>query len=339
MLRRYRALGADLPFGDPRAAHPGVAMEGYFWRFTDARSGRVVVGLCGVSRADDGRWANVSLAEHPSGFHREGYAPEAGASAERLDVHAGAMFHATEDRVRLNLDDDARLDVRLAGLHGFPTHRLPYGGAGLAHALPGLSQYWHPHILGGRATGTATIGDETIELDGAQVYAEKNWGRGGFPDHWWWGQAQGFDERPDDVCVAFAGGPVHVGPVKLFATALVVRLGDEVIRLGDPVRTPVRHELDDHRWQLRGKGLRYSVEVDGRAPLEDAHVLPVPLPRERRMVPGALEHLGGTLTLKIRRGGKVVYEGTSQLAGLEHGSLAKAQAEVERRAATSPVPR
>ena len=33
-LRLYRATGADLPFGDPLTAH-GVAMEGYFWRFTD----------------------------------------------------------------------------------------------------------------------------------------------------------------------------------------------------------------------------------------------------------------------------------------------------------------
>ena len=34
-LDRYRATGADLPGQFPTRAHPGVAMEGYFWRVTD----------------------------------------------------------------------------------------------------------------------------------------------------------------------------------------------------------------------------------------------------------------------------------------------------------------
>lgn len=35
----YRASGADGLFGDPLPAH-GLAMKGYFWRFTDPASGR-----------------------------------------------------------------------------------------------------------------------------------------------------------------------------------------------------------------------------------------------------------------------------------------------------------
>lgn len=35
-------MGADLPWGDLRAAHGGP-MEGYFWRFTDAVAARVIV--------------------------------------------------------------------------------------------------------------------------------------------------------------------------------------------------------------------------------------------------------------------------------------------------------
>jgi hypothetical protein len=45
----YRASGADLPFGDPLRAH-GVAMEGYFWRITDADRGRSLIALIGVNR-------------------------------------------------------------------------------------------------------------------------------------------------------------------------------------------------------------------------------------------------------------------------------------------------
>ena len=32
----YRARGADLPFGDPGAAH-GVPFEGYYWRIVASR--------------------------------------------------------------------------------------------------------------------------------------------------------------------------------------------------------------------------------------------------------------------------------------------------------------
>lgn len=34
LVSTYRGTGADLPWGAPLPAH-GVAMEGYFWRFTD----------------------------------------------------------------------------------------------------------------------------------------------------------------------------------------------------------------------------------------------------------------------------------------------------------------
>ncbi len=44
LYSRYRATGADLPFGDPLTAHD-VAMEGYFWRFTDPASGLTYVAV------------------------------------------------------------------------------------------------------------------------------------------------------------------------------------------------------------------------------------------------------------------------------------------------------
>ncbi len=53
LVRRYRATGADLPFGDPLPWH-GVSMEGYFWRFTDPLSGRVLIALVGINTPADG---------------------------------------------------------------------------------------------------------------------------------------------------------------------------------------------------------------------------------------------------------------------------------------------
>lgn len=315
VLSVYRRLGADLPFGDPRRWH-GVAMEGYFWRFTHRASGRVVIALCGVNRAtrDAAPWANVCLAAHPGGFQREADLPSAAADERGPGVQAGAALSAGERHLRVDLGDGARLDVELEDRRAMPLR--PYGGLGPAHAVPGLSQYWSPHVLGATVRGRAELAGEVVDLDGAEVYAEKNWGAGGFPERWWWGQAQGFGE---DVCVAFAGGEVRYGPAAIEATALVVRVGDEVVRFGTPVASPVRATLGEGTWELRARRPGWTAELRGTADPAGAHVLPVPLPAERRSFPGAHEHLAGHVELCLRRRGAVVFSGTSELAGLEVG--------------------
>ncbi len=303
-------------------------MEGYFWRFTDPSSSRTLIALNGVNRAANGTWATLGLASHPNGFLRTTVHPTAHADPRRLGVEAGDAFIATPDRVRVDLAPDARLDVRIAASVPWPRRSL--GGSSVFQSVPGLNQYWHPWLLGGRATGTATVGEETWELDGWQVYAEKNWGKGGFPDAWWWGQAHGFDEPR--VCVAFAGGEVSAGPLRTTVTAVVVLLPDgTLVRLGDPVVSPVHADVSDERWSLRGRSARWSIEIEGTGHLGDAHVLPVPLPAERRNVPGAIEHLGASMTVRVRRDRNLVWEGTSAVAALEHGSIARARAEVIRR--------
>jgi hypothetical protein len=341
MIARYRALGADLPGTDLRGAH-GVAMEGYFWRFSDPRSGQVVVALCGVCQDAAGPWGNVALGAHPGGVMRKADLEPATAAPGRLGVSAGHGradgdgFVADEHSVRVDLGPGARLHAELHDTFAWSGARL--GGSGAAHLLPGLGQYWHPHLLGARITGRAELGEETIDLDGFTAYAEKNWSpsRRGFPPRWWWGQAHGFDR--DDVCVAYAGGDEVIGPATVEATGLVVRLGDEIIRLGNPLLAPVRVEVDGDRWALHGRGPRHSVDLHGGAPLARAHALPIPLLTQRRSVPGALEHLAAPLCLIVRRRGRVVYAGETAIAGLEIGGAPVAVAELERRAAGGDPP-
>jgi hypothetical protein len=318
MLDAYRRTGADPPFGDPRGYH-GVGMEGYYWRLTHAADRRVVVVLLAVSRDAAGRpWGMVGYAVHPGGFVRAATVPEAWADPRGLGVRLGDVLEATEDRLRLDLGEDARLDVRFGERAGWP--RRAFGGIGPAQLVPGLSQYWHPHLLGARVTGTAQAGGAPLSLDGASAYAEKNWGRGGMPAAWWWGQAQGFDRS--DVCVAFAGGRAGLGRaagVSVGAGALVVRLGQRVLRVVSPLQ-PLRVAVDEAGWRLRGRAGRHAIEVHGHAGAEPAHLLPVPVPLERRHLDGwAPQHLAGTLRLSVSRGGRTVFEGASTLAGLERG--------------------
>lgn len=325
----YRATGADLPFGDPLRFH-GVAMEGYFWRVTDRARQRSVIALIGINRGPDGPWATLGFAADPGGVLALDAHDGAWADPHGLGARAGDAFIASRDHIRVDLGESARLDLRITEPR--PWTRRRFGGSSVFQSIPALNQYWHPWLLGGRASGTAVVGGQEWDLQGAEVYAEKNWGAEGFPEAWWWGQAHGFAD--EGACVAFAGGQVAAGPLATEVTALVVRLPDDtVVRAGNPVVSPLRAEVTDERWRLSGRTGPWRLDVDAEAPLRAAHVLPVPLPSEHRNTAGAIEHLSGRLTVRVRRGHRLAWQGTSTVAGLEHGGLSRAEAELRRRCA------
>ena len=228
-----------------------------------------------------------------------------------------SLLRGCDARLAVDLGPEASIEAELTQRTPWPL--AAYGALGPAHWIPGLGQYWHPHLLDARASGHATIAGERVDLDGWHVYGEKNWGSG-FPGRWWWGQAHGFDRQ--DVCVAFAGGRLPGAPVS--ATAVVVRMGDELIRLSPPTAL-VRATSSLSRWSVAGTGPRHRVELEGTAGA-DPFMLPVPLPAQRRTQPGAAQHLAGGVRLRVRRGRRLVYEGHSPLAGLEHGDVAQSRA-------------
>jgi len=290
-------------------------MEGYYWRFTDSASGRCLVALCGVCGAPDGVWAVVALAGHPGGFVRWTNASSAAADFDALGVAAwdadgAAVLRGSDRRLAVGLGPDARLDVVLEGRAEWP--RGAFGGLGPAHVVPGLPQYWHPWLLHARVRGEAVLGRQTIDLDGFDAYAEKNWGAR-FPGRWWWGQA-GFG---DGTLAAFAGGRLG-GP--LAASVLVLRTGREVLRLAPPSAV-VSANVGDGAWRLRARSARVAVELEGEA-AAPPHLLPVPVPAERRAVLRSEHHLGGRLRVSARRGRRVLLHEESTVAGLELGTPA-----------------
>jgi tocopherol cyclase len=273
------------------ATHP---LSGWFWRFTwpDGRAAIVLSGVCPG-------WALVGVAQHPGGWRSAILdAPVEDAGGVRI----GAAFAGDAHHVRLEGVD--------AHLHDVVPWPRPWHGTGPAGWAPFLRQYWRPLVLRARAEGF--VGDWSLE--GATAYVERNWGDG-FPPVWWWGEAHDFGGDP--VTVAFAGGPA-LGPLR--ATALVVHLGSRLIRLGEPLIAGVSADVGPGRWVLRGRsltGVRAEVEAHGDPGAE--HVLDVPVPHERRVVPWSHQHLAGRLRVRVTRRGRVVYEGSSEVAGLELG--------------------
>ncbi len=304
----YRRSGANLPNGDPLPSH-GAQMEGYFWRVTDVARSRVVVVLCGVNRHPDGDWATVAIATEPGGVVRSAVLPLASSRRDAFLVTAGGdAFRASPTHVRIELGD-AVVDFSIERAVGWP-HAL--GGGGIFSAVPFLGQYWHPHVLGGAVSGSAQIGSDRWDFSDAQIYAEKNWGAG-FPERWWWGQAQGFDR--DDVCVAFGGGRLTAGPLAITVGGAVIRVGGDVIRFAPPF-AGVRSTTDGNRWEVRARRRGQTLRLVGTG-AGQPHVLPVPLPAERRNVDTDFEFLAGHMTLELT--GAVQYSGETHLAGLEVG--------------------
>ena len=121
----------------------------------------MAIALCGVCRDAAGAWAIVALA-FSDGLVRSRLEPVADVSFDDLGVRAGSSLSGSADALRVDLGPDARLDLRFEGRVDWP--RRGFGAIGPAQFVPGLPQYWHPHLLGARVVGTG--------WDGAEVYAE-----------------------------------------------------------------------------------------------------------------------------------------------------------------------
>lgn len=312
----YRRTGADVPFGNPLPDH-GTEMEGWFWRVSDEASGRALIALCSVNRHDGGDWSTTAVAVHPGLTVNAAALSAARAQESPFCVTAGDeadSFTAGTDRVRFELGD-LKLNMELTDQVRWPK---AFGGGGIFSAIPFLNQYWHPYYLGGRASGTVEYGEQSWTFDNAKLYAERNWGAG-FPLRWWWGQAHDFGD--DDVCVAFSGGLLSLGPIARDVNGIVVRIGSKVIRMTPPVL--VRSRVGGNQWFLRGRSPRYEIVLEGDGRHLPPHVLPVPLPAERRNIDTDFEHLGGRLRCTVRERGRLLFDGTSELAGLEVGSRPK----------------
>ncbi len=301
LLDALRATGFDPPLRDPAGAHPGVRLESHFWRFVDDATGLAVLAFATHAAGAGGRapWTSVVLAaHHPDGRRTvaEHVAPGLRASARGLELSTpDGAFAADPHGLAVRLPSGDALDARLSAAR--PWSRRVLGGLGLGHVVPGLTQYWHPHLLGARVAGTARLdgGATALDLGGTSAYAEKNWGRGGLPPAWWWGQA--FLPQADGA-VAFAGGLLDFRAFTWRATALAVRLGDELHAWAPPQL--LRTRVDTRRWLIDARDARVRVSVEAVAP-GTALDLPVPVPGQGVgwTEPLSHQHQDGRLRLTV----------------------------------------
>ena len=316
----YRRAGADPPFGDPARDH-GAALEGYYWRLVHPEAGWVIVWLCGVCRGRAGRWATVALAAHPDGFLRHGTFEPAAGNPYGFGAWAGDVFRGSLDELHVRMGDDAWIEARLKPRIIWPRRAL--GALGLGHVIPGLAQYWQPVLLDAEVEGEACVGGRRLQLAGARAYAEKNWGPG-FAGRWWWGQADAFPDR--DIGVAFAGGRLPMLGVSPSPTAVVLRLGPDVLRFVPPFAR-VRVGVGSRGWRVEARAPRHRLELEGDADGQEPHRLPVPDVGNGRVDFRSQQLLAGRVRLRVDRGRRTLFDAVSPLAGLELGDPARAGGE------------
>jgi tocopherol cyclase len=252
-----------------------------------------VCAIAGVCRDGRGTWAMVTLASEPDGFEETRIVDGARIAPDRLHVDAGPL---QADERSLTVELGRTLHARFEQRRGW---ERPLGPLGVAHLVPWLGQYWAPHLLSARVSGSY----DGRSLAATSVYAEKNWGAA-FAAHWWWGQSE---------FAAFAGGRVHgVAP-----TAVAVWTDEELITLAPPLARTVAR-AGGGEWQIRARSPRWRVELSGEA--ADPLLLPVPLPAERRLEIRSRHHLRGRMAVVVKRGRRTWLRAESSLAALEDGA-------------------
>ncbi|MEU6653928.1 tocopherol cyclase family protein [Streptomyces sp. NPDC046900] len=285
-------------------------MEGYLWRFTDTGRRRVLVVACAVNHHRSRTWGSVTVAASPLSLVR---------STTQDGARAASGCHAVRVPPALDFARDT-LCVRFADVCleatvvPAPARRTLLPAAGVFSLLPGLNHYWHPHLFDARVEGTVRLGEHCWDLSACEVYAEKSWGRG-FPPQWWWGQAQGFDGG--GIGVAFAGGLLGRGPVTVPVSGMVISMGGRRVHLFPPAAI-VRGGHRAGRWRLTATGPRIRAELTGEAAGSPVLRLPLPSLTPHRLG-HSTHHPVGTVHLRVLRGGRPVYSGSSVLAALETG--------------------
>jgi hypothetical protein len=243
----------------------------------------------------------VTLAAEPGGFERTVVLDDARADERGLDVRAGGL-RATPERLEVDLGEGAQLHATFSDRRDWP--QPLWGALGPAHLVPGLGQYWTPHLLGARVRGEG-LGRS---LDGCLVYAEKNWGAQ-FARHWWWGQAP----LDDDAGVAFAGGRLAIGA----PTAVVVWAPHGLVRLAPPFARTVAWARDG-TWRVRARSVYSWVELEGEAAGPGLR-LPNPIPETRQLETRSTHHLLGRVKVTVWRGRGIWLRGETRMAALEDG--------------------
>ena len=317
---------SDVPYPDPNRYHwdgsENPFFEGWYYKVTDPEKMRSFFFIYSVQ--------NPGAPLHPSsgGFlyierddgDYEFYLlplEDFSASRQKCDVVIGEST-ATEKRISGYVpspdgDISWNLDIDIMSEWGKTMGALTN--------VPGIPVNWYVNALKSRVTGSIDWRGEVYELEDAPGYNDHNWGPV-FPEAWLWIQANGFEDETE--AIAFAGGPVPLGPVDPSGYMLAFKSRNRLyeFRTQDLTATfDVEHNYLLGQVQvIATKGNdRVVFKIDS----DPDYLREVLIPTTQGMVKGGYEAFFGTFTVNLWKRGvadwNLVSHSESQIGVVEFG--------------------
>lgn len=188
--------------------------------------------------------------------------------------------------------------------------------------------YWYPAQASATISGTIKVGAQTIELQDAPAYQDRNWGRS-FPTWWAWIVSNQFKNSPGTALVAGGGKPTVLGkfqPLQGVSIGFRLRGQTYTFRMNEGAHVETHATLG--AWDVVAENLKRSQKlvVTARAPLDKFMLLPFSTPDGTQFKD--YETLNGNLRVKLYERDplglsdwRLITDVESDQAGIEYGSF------------------
>jgi len=241
------------------------------------------------------------------------------AALDRYDVEIGNPAVATADSRHLQ----GRLVSEIGEVVSWDLvfeDPWSFRAMGWATGIPGLLNIgWYPAQASAKVSGTIRIGDETIHLERAPGYQDRNWGKS-FPKWWSWIVANHWNEGGDAVLVAGGGAPEILGrPSPYEGMSVGFRYEGKLYTFRPTEGIFPKSDISFGKWEVSARDhFGNRIEISANAPLEKFMDLQFLTPQ------GEIFHdweaLAANVRVKFTPFGKPAVTLTTSLGGIEYGS-------------------
>ena len=291
--------------------------EGWYFKIVDATEKHAFAIIPGIALSPSHSHAFIQLLDSRSGKAHYFSSPVDSFWADQasFQVRIGESSFSLEG---LNLDVDAdetriQTDLSFSGIIGWPVNLLSPGVMGWYRFVPLMECYHGVLSFDHAIQGSITINGETIDMSGGRGYIEKDWGKS-MPASWIWMQTNHFDEGG----ISLSGSVAKIPWFGNFFTGFIFGLyiKGQLYKFTTYSGARITHlDVTKENISIILEDRLHTLTVDAKR--EKGTDLPAP--KHGQMTSKVNESLRSeiSISLKDKKTGKSIYQGTGRNAGLE----------------------
>jgi hypothetical protein len=292
--------------------------EGWYFKLVDPTEQYAFAIIPGIAYGPDGQahaFVQVLDGKHNQSAYHRFPVTDFRTSDAPFEVRIGPNVFSRE-MITLDLPH-LRGTVRLVSPVAWPWRPWSPGIMGWFSFVPFMECYHGIVSLDHTLAGSLTWQGQEIGFDGGKGYGEKDWGRS-FPAAWIWGQTNHFDRPQTSLTVSIARIP-WVG-VDFNGFIVGFLLEGKLYRFATYTGARIRQvHADDQTVTVVLTRGALRLELHARRASGGYLAAPVLGVMEGRVN----ESMSSEVTVTLRRGKTLLYEGTGRHAGLEVGGNAE----------------